>query len=154
MAGDLAMIRKLFWLGLSVAALTVAGLLLARILLYQAPKSAAEISGTYVHDSDIAYQELKLRDKRTFTQNVRIKATSDVASSEGKWRYQTRVKRGVAFGDVVFDHGFLTVLSYSGKLNPDYAHPKPVIVQLPVEYHYGRLILWEGEAGPQWEKVK
>jgi hypothetical protein len=60
----------------------------------------------------------------------------------------------VTFGDVVFDQGFLNVLTYNGELNPDYADPKPVIVQLPIEYHFGGLVLWAGEAGSHWEKVK
>ena len=85
---------------------------------------------------------------------MRIKATSDVASSDGKWQYRTRIKRGMTYGHIVFDQGFLNVLSFKGELNPEYATPKPIIVQLPVENHFGQLILWEGEAGPHWEKVE
>ena len=39
--------HKLLWLGLSVAVLSVAGLLLSLAFFCQAPKSAAEIAGTY-----------------------------------------------------------------------------------------------------------
>jgi hypothetical protein len=101
---------------------------------------------------------LVLRDDGTYSQEVRIKANSDTARSQGKWRYRTHVRSVAVLGDiesaeVVFEDGFMQVLSYAGELNADYAHPIRAIVHLPVEYRLGRLILWEGEAGPQWEKI-
>jgi hypothetical protein len=159
----LTTMNKLLWPLLGLVALGAAVLFLsvdsASRFRRGVPKSADQICGTYVHDTPIAHQELVLREDGTCTHMATIKATSEEVSYAGTWKYHTRVRRGIRRGDVVFENGFLQVLSTeTGELDPNYAKPRKGGANLPVQYSYGglggQLVLWENEFGPQWRKVR
>jgi len=133
------------------------GIVLLALVVYlcipYAPRTAAELCGTYVLDCELVEQQLTLFPDGTFTQVVTVKSTSEAMSSKGKWRYDTRTKNGATFGDVTFD-AFMAVLQWPDELKPDYAHPHPGIAVLPAEYWFGQLILGgRVDSWPDWKKI-
>ena len=117
-----------------------------------APKTTAELCGTYTLDCELVEEELHLYPDGTFFQTAIIKSTSENISSTGKWTFATRENGGSLFGDVTLD-GFIAVLKWPDELNQDYSHP--VIAVLPAEYLHGRLIIGgRVDSWPNWKKVE
>ena len=77
-----------------------------------APKTMAELCGTYILDCELAHEELTLHSDGTFVQTATIKATSEVLSSKGKWAYDTDTSHSLS-GNVMFysnvNEGFIAL---------------------------------------------
>jgi len=106
-----------------------------------------ELCGVYIADDDIAYEVVTLRPDGTYVQRVRIKGSTDVALSEGRWVHE-RSK-----GYVVFLGGFMLARRFPHKLNPDYARPPRGNVWKPAKYWFGCLVLGTSE-GVEYKKAK
>ena len=90
----------------------------------------------------------------TFSKEANYHALECCVLSEGKWRYTTRSSYGLTFGDVVFESGFLNVLTSPDELNPTYAIPQKGITFLPAEYWCGAVVLGRTDSWPAWTKEK
>jgi len=86
------------------------------------PQDKSEVVGTYVADYDIAKETITLNQDGTYSQEVTIKATSQINRINGTWSYDYD-------NDVVFQNNFISVLNFQGKLN--YQQERRLVI-LPV----------------------
>lgn len=94
--------------------------------------SKLELPGTYIADYEVAKEKLSLNKDGTYTQEVIRKSNSKVNVSKGTWTYNPETQY------VSFNENFMVVLDGFGKLDPEYAHPKPGGVSLPAKIYFGR----------------
>jgi hypothetical protein len=137
-----------------VSTVVLGGSFLLALLVYLCipgtPRTALELCGTYVLDCDLIHEQLVLNDDGTFSQTVSVRATGEVMSSNGSWKYE---KSGWLSGEVTFD-GFLVVLEWPDRLRADYAQKKPWVAVMPATYSFGQLELGIGaDSWPQRKKV-
>lgn len=141
------------WIAGPGSCLTVvlAVILLLAFLVYAcipySPTAASELRGRYVLDCELMHGELALHPDGTFAETVTIKATSDVATANGTWAYNS--------GDhyVTFE-GLLRVLRRPDEVDPGYANAPLGVSLLPAEYWFGRLRIGGSvDSWPDWEKV-
>ncbi len=110
------------------------------------PKSESELYGTYNADYSVAKEKLTLNKDGTFVQEVMLKAASKIDVQKGTWTYNRES------GYVTFHGRFMGVLDGFGKLDPDYAHPKPGLVVQPADKYFGHILIGAAE-GILYKKI-
>ena len=105
-----------------------------------------ELPGAYVADYDVAKEKLTLNRDGIYIQEVTLKSNSKVDVSKGTWTYNPNTQY------VSFNENFMLVLNGFGKLNPDYAHPKPGGVSQPTTLYFGRMRIGSSE-GIVYKKI-
>jgi hypothetical protein len=145
--------NKKIKLGCGVVVFVVLGAILLLVivayLFFSAPRTKAELYGTYVFDRCKPMEgDLILYPDGTYMQTMTIKATLEVFSARGTWKYDYR---GLLDGRVDF-YDFL-YLSHRNGLKENYAHQTPGIASLNVEYWYGQLVIGRVDGLPEWRKV-
>jgi hypothetical protein len=118
------------------------------LLVPSSPRSDSELYGDYVLDCDLVHEHLSLRPDGSYVQTVTIKATSQIAVSEGRWTYD-KCDRHVHF----VSH-FLLSLSSPFDVNPSYASPSQGLVAYTATRWMGRVTLrgWVDD-WPGWRKL-
>jgi len=90
-----------------------------------------DLPGKYVADYPVAEEELIINDDGTFVQRVHLKKTNKVNISKGKWTHDTQS------GYITFHGNFMIVLDGFREFNPEYDHPPPGLVVVPVYKYWG-----------------
>ena len=115
-----------FWLGLGLfSVLSGCG----------RPLTRADLTGGYVADYPIAKEKLSLLPDGKFTQQVTIKASSQILVTNGAWTFDQTDKR------LIFHDTFLTVLDGFGHPNKQ---AEPGTAMLPVIRRFGTVRIGEG----------
>ena len=106
----------------------------------------SELYGTYLADYDVAKEKLTLHKDGTFFQEVTLKSTSRVDTSEGTWTYDPKT------GYVRFKENFMPVLNGFRQLNPDY-NKKFSSASLPADKYFGNILVGVAE-GVLYKKIE
>jgi hypothetical protein len=150
--------NKKIKLGCGVVVLVMLGAILLLVivayLFFSAPRTEAELYGTYALDCGLLKEELVLYPDGTYVQTVTIKATSEVFSARGTWEYCTERSEpwSPLFGRVNFDD-FLCLLERPDKLRQNNSHKTQGGASYGVVYWFGRLTIGGVDDWPERKKV-